>query len=187
MSTDDEWFSGMRMTVKLEQRWWVEWLYGQCEVGRENEWDDCGCDHWMNRDDELVNWITLWSVWMSREAEWDDCDQCEWAVEWMGWLWLVLLSREDECVISVNEQRGRMWWMCDQCECAERKNGMTVGVITVNGQRGWMGYFGYDQWMSRDKERDDCVIRECEWAEKMNGMTARYRYRGILLANAWIL
>jgi hypothetical protein len=90
----------------------------------------------------------------------------------MGWLW----------VWYANEQR---WWIREldnivvgQCEWAERMNGVTVGVISEWAEK--MNVWSV--WMSRDDEYDksvtgvgdewdDCVIRECEWAERMNGMT----------------
>jgi hypothetical protein len=110
---------------------------------------------WMSRDDECVN---VWLVLLSRDDEWDDwvCDP------WM--------SRDDELgdfLISVNEQRGRTWWMCDQCD---RDNEWDDWMISFNEQRWWIGWPGViSQWAGNMNGMTVGVISE--WAEMLNGMT----------------
>ncbi len=132
---------------------WVWWL-------NEQGWRIGELDNFVISVNEQKGWVGwLWSVWMSRRMNGMT-------------VWLVLMSREDECdecVISVNEQRGWMGWLWVWSVYKQRWRTGWLWVWSVYEQRWRTGWLcDKRMWMSREDKCDECVISV---TEIMNGMT----------------
>ncbi len=180
MSKEDEWddcdlcesaesMNGDDCMISFnEQRWWMGWLGVIREwaekmnvmnvwslwMGREDEWDDCGCGQWTSR-----RWRT-------------------------GWLWVWSVNEQKMTngmtvgVISERAEMTKEMTVDVISEWAEMLNGMTVWSVWMGREDERC-----DQWTSRDDEWDDCGCDQRLWMNREDEwVTARYRYRGILCA-----